>query len=100
VISDYGTELPALRAAGYMSEVLGLSGSWERGVAFLDSISDGFSKDPRAGSLLVRAARLSAERLGDPERARLLLARVRERYPRSDLAVAVQVLEDSLTVGP
>jgi tetratricopeptide (TPR) repeat protein len=100
VITDFGTELPALRAAGYMSEVLGLSGSWEHGVAFLDSISNAFATDPRAGSLLVRAARLSADRLADPERARRLLARVRERYPQSDLAVAVQVFEDSLSIGP
>jgi TolA-binding protein len=43
---------------------------------------------------------LSADRLADPERARRLLARVRERYPQSDLAVAVQVFEDSLSIGP
>jgi tetratricopeptide (TPR) repeat protein len=96
VILQFGTELPALRAAGYLSEVLGRSQSWEQGVAFLDSIAETFSEDPRAGTLLLRAARISAEHLDDPHRAQSLLHRVTQRYPESDLAVAIRPFADSL----
>ena len=96
VIAGFGTELPALRAAGYLSEVLGRSGSWEQGVTFLDSIAATFSEDPRAGSLLLRAARIAADELEDPVRAQGLLRRVSQRYPDSDLAIAIRPFADSL----
>lgn len=99
VIQQFGTELPALLAAQSMSECLGEAGQWERGVAYLDSIVDVFGGDPRAGSLLVRAARLAVERLDDRERARQLLARLHARYPDSDVAVLARALEDSLDIG-
>jgi len=88
--------MPALRAAGYLSEVLGRTESWDQGVAFLDSMAETFSTDPRAGSLLLRAARIAADRLEDPARAQRLLNRVQQRYPDSDLAVAIQPFADSL----
>jgi tetratricopeptide (TPR) repeat protein len=99
VIVNFGTELPALQAAGYLSEVLGRSMSWEQGVAFLDSMAESFSTDPRAGSLLLRAARISVDRLDDPDRARDLLHRVSQLYPRSDLVVAIQPFADSLRLS-
>ena len=97
VLQDFGTEMPALLAAHYLSECLGLAGRWESGVAVLDSIADNFGRDPRAGSLLVRAARLAAEKLDDPVRARGLLQRLYARWPDSDVATAGRCLEDSLT---
>ena len=96
VIANFGTELPALRAAGYLSEVLGHSQTWDEGVAFLDSIANTYSEDPRAGTLLLRAARIAAQHLDDPQRAQLLLNCVEQRYPDSDLAVAIRPFADSL----
>jgi len=99
VIQQFGTEGPALIAARFMSECFGLEGDWERGVAFLDSISGSFGSDPRAGSLLVRAARLSAEKMTDRPRAQSLLTSVAVRYPGSDIAVRAQALSDSLSTA-
>ena len=96
VMQQFGTELPAIMAAGYWSECLGLQGRWDRGVAVLDSIADAFGRDPRSGSLLVRAARLAADKLDDPRRARVLLRRLDTRYPNSDLTVAARGLADSI----
>jgi TolA-binding protein len=100
VIANFGAELPALRAAGYLSEVLGYAHDWDQGVAFLDSIADTYGQDPLAGSLLVRAARIAAQYLNDPQRAQLLLQRVAQRYPASDLAVAIRPFADSLRAAP
>jgi TolA-binding protein len=97
IIQQFGTEMPAMLAAQYLSECMGLAGSWERGIAFLDSIAREFESDPRSGSLLVRAARLAAEKLSDGERAEALLEQLYARYPNSDVAVLARTLEDSLS---
>ena len=96
VLDRFGTERPALVAARSMSECMGLAGDWRRGVAFLDSIADTFGNDPRAGSLLVQAARLAASELEDRGHAGTLLAELYSRYPDSDVAVLARGLEDSL----
>jgi tetratricopeptide (TPR) repeat protein len=96
VIAQFGTERPALLAARCMSECMGVAGHWDHGVAFLDSISTTFGSDPRAGSLLVRAARLAVERLDDRDRAQQILGRVQSRLPDSDVAVLARSYEDSL----
>jgi tetratricopeptide (TPR) repeat protein len=96
VIQQFGTERPSYLAARSLGECLGLAGSWERGIAFLDSISSAFGRDVRAGSLLVHAARLAADEMDDPRRARALLVELHARYPDSDLVAAARSLEDSL----
>jgi TolA-binding protein len=96
VLQRFGTELPAFVAARSMSECMGLAGDWRRGVAVLDSIADTFGNDPRAGSLLVQAARLAVAELDDRGRAGTLLAELYSRYPDSDVAVLARGLEDSL----
>lgn len=96
VIQQFGTEVPALRAARCMSECMGLGGNWAGGVAFLDSIAPSFGRDARAGTLLALAARLAVERLDDRRRARALLASLDARYPTSDVAVLARAYADSL----
>jgi hypothetical protein len=96
VIQQFGTELPALRAARAMSECMGLGGNWGEGIAFLDSIAPSFGSDPRAGTLLAFAARLSVEQLEDRYRATRLLAALDARYPASDVAVLARAYADSL----
>jgi hypothetical protein len=96
VIQQFGSEIPALRAARAMSECMGLGGQWGDGVAFLDSIAPSFGDDARAGTLLAFAARLSVERLDDRRRAERLLASLDARYPTSDVAVLARAYADSL----
>jgi hypothetical protein len=98
VIQQYGTELPALLAAQHSSECLGLAGSWDKGVVFLDSIATSFGDDPRAGMLLMRAARVAAEQLEDRQNAGRLLAELQARYPDSDVAVLARGFADSLAL--
>jgi tetratricopeptide (TPR) repeat protein len=99
VLQGYGTEMPAFVAAQHLSECMSIAGDWRRGVSFLDSIAVAFGNDPRAGSLLVRAARL-AIRERDPRRAEALLASLHARYPESDVAVLARAFEDSLGIHP
>lgn len=96
VIHQFGTEVPALVAARNLCECMGLVGDWDRGVAFLDSVAGSFGDNPRAGSLLVQAARLSAEKLDDRQRAGVLLTTLRTRYPDSDVAYLARGFADSL----
>ncbi len=99
VLQQYGTETPALLAAAALSECFGVTGQWDRGVTLLDSLSGTLASDARAGTLLVRAARIAVDELHDPPRARRLLASLQTRYPRSDVAVLARALDDSLRIG-
>jgi hypothetical protein len=96
VIQRFGTEKPALVAARFLGETFGLAGNWDRGVAYLDSVSSTFGSDSQAGTLLVHAARLAADRLSDDRRATALLRRLEVRFPDSDVAVFARGLVDSL----
>ena len=97
VIRRFGTEKPALVAARFLGETYGAQGDWDAGVALLDSMFTTFGTDARAGTLLVLAARLAAEKLADEQRAAALLERVTTRFPDSDVAVFARGFADSLT---
>jgi TolA-binding protein len=96
VIRRYGTEKQALIAARFLGETYGAQGDWTAGVAVLDSLFTSLGTDARAGTLLLQAARLAAQELGDRERAASLLQRVTTRFPHSDVAVFARGFADSL----
>jgi tetratricopeptide (TPR) repeat protein len=98
VIQRFGTERPALVAARCLGETYGLEGQWDRSVTFLENASAGFGQDPSAGTLLVHAARLAADKLHDERRAAELLDRLASRFPNSDQAIMARGLADSLSV--
>jgi len=96
VIRRFGTEKTAIAAARCLGESYGLDGRWDQGIAYLDSVSSTFGNDPRAGGLLVLAARLAADKLDDRARAAALLGRLTARFPDSDVAVLARGFADSL----
>lgn len=83
---DYpGTPL-AWQADERAAAALGELGRWSEAVERLAAMPDGYPKDPRNPMLLVQAAAISSERVGDRERAASLLEGLATRYPESPLA--------------
>ncbi len=96
VVRDYAGTPAELAAAGYLIDALIRLERWEDAAAELVSLADRHPEADAAPAMLLQAASIHHDELGNAARARALYGRVIESYPESERAADARSRLDEL----